>query len=78
MQKEQKRITEKVEFVINNWDKPTKELQDILEVSPYTISKWVIKLRKKGINLKRKMTTKKANIDWDYLQKKYKNQSNKQ
>lgn len=58
----------KVEYVIKNWNKESvAEMAVKLKVAPDTISQWVTRLRKLGVNLPHK----RRPIKWDYLQKKY-------
>ena len=63
----------KIEYVIKNWKKKTvPEMAIELKVAPDTISQWVTRLRKLGVDI----SQKRRPIKWDYLQKKYAKKNN--
>jgi transposase len=62
-------IQEKYEFTIENWDAMTiSQIADALDVKEFQVSQWVARMRKQGINLRRKKGS--GSVDWDKLKAK--------
>lgn len=66
-------LQEKYEFIIEHWESmSTREIADALEAREFQVSQWVSRMRKQGINLRRKNGPNRFDslVDWDKLKAK--------